>query len=306
MKLDLNLLVALDALLTEGSVTRAAAKLHLSTPAMSHTLARIRDALGDPMFVRSGRTLVPTPRAQAIRDAVRDIVDQAKVVMSHGHGTDLAQVARNFVVRAPEGIPVVFGATLAVALHAAMPRSALRFIAEGDNDPTALREGRIDLDIGSIQEHGPEIQTEALFDQRLVGAVREDHHLVQSRVTLKRFASALHVAIGQRGTYQGPLDDALQSAGHRRFVLLTVPSAYGCLMAAARSELVATVPARLAQNMHSSLGLRIFELPVELPPEQIVQAWHRRFDADAPHHWLRASVKRLLTAKQWNRQAQDG
>jgi DNA-binding transcriptional LysR family regulator len=292
--LDLNLLTALDALLSTSSVSEAAARMHLSTPAMSHTLARIREALGDPILVRAGRKLIPTARAVERREPVRRWVTEARALMQPGQARDLSFVEREFVVRAPEGTGIIFGAALLAALQKTLPLATLRFIPESNSDAMALREGRIDLDIGTVHDRGPEILTSLLYTQRLVGAVKTGHALTTGRVTVKRFSAERHVALSQReqGKSQGrePLDAMLADVGAARRVVLTVPSAYGALMAAACSDLVACVPEHLARRVASGLDLQIIKLPVNLPIEHVVQAWHPRVDADAAHQALRACV----------------
>lgn len=299
--LDLNLLTALDALLSTTSVSEAAVRMHLSTPAMSHTLARIREALGDPILVRAGRKLIPTARAVELREPVRRWVTEARALMQPGQTRDLSFVEREFVVRAPEGTGIIFGAALLAALQKTLPLATLRFIPESNSDAMALREGRIDLDIGTVHDRGPEILTSLLYTQRLVGAVKTGHVLTTGRVTVKRFSEHHHVALSQRehGKSSGssgsrePLDALLMEAGCARRVVLTVPSAYGALMAAACSDLVACVPEHLARRVAAGLDLQIIKLPVSLPVEHVVQAWHPRVDADAAHRFLRECVSGL-------------
>jgi DNA-binding transcriptional LysR family regulator len=291
--LDLNLLVALDALLSTGSVSAAAQRMHLSAPAMSHALARIREALGDPILVRAGRKLVPTPRAVELREPVRRLIADARELMQPSGESQLVRMRREFVVRAPEGAGIVYGAALLVLLQKSLPLATLRFIPESDSDAMALREGRIDLDIGTAHDRGPEIQTSLLYEQHIVGVVKAGHPLLAARITLKRFAAEPHVAITQRGRALEPLDSLLADAGVARRVLLTVPSAYGALMAAARSEMVACVPDHMARTVAEALGLVAFKLPVAVPAQQVVQAWHPRLDADAAHQCLRRCVASL-------------
>jgi DNA-binding transcriptional LysR family regulator len=297
--LDLNLLTALDALLSTTSVSEAAVRMHLSTPAMSHTLARIRDALGDPILVRAGRKLIPTARALELREPVRRWVAEARALMQPGQARDLSGVEREFVVRAPEGTGIIFGAALLAALQKTLPLATLRFIPESNSDAMALREGRIDLDIGTVHDRGPEIQSSLLYTQRLVGAVKTGHPLTTGRVTVKRFSEQRHVALSQReqgrgnGSGREPLDALLMEAGCARRVALTVPSAYGALMAAACSDLVACVPEHLARRVAAGLDLQLIKLPVNLPVEHVVQAWHPRVDGDAAHQALRACVSGL-------------
>ncbi|MBI5720265.1 MAG: LysR family transcriptional regulator [Burkholderiales bacterium] len=292
---DLGLLAALDALLATRSVTRAAERMHLSTPAMSHTLARIREAVGDPVLVRAGRRLVPTPRALELAEPVARLLAEAQALLAPGAARGLAGVRRRFVVRAPEGIPVVFGAALATALEQAMPQASLHFLPEGLSDPEGLREGRIDLDIGGFRAQPREVEVTVLYEQKLVGAVRAGHPLRKGRVTLKRFVAERHVAMTLRPGELSPVDAALAQAGVERFIAISVPSAHGVLLVASRGDLVACVPERTARAMHAGLGLELFDLPLPVPALPMALAWHPRHGADPAHSWLRRCMQQVLT-----------
>ncbi|MDM0070498.1 LysR family transcriptional regulator [Variovorax sp. J31P207] len=300
---DLNLLTALDALLATGSVTQAAARMHLSTPAMSHTLARIREAFGDPILVRAGRKLVPTPRALALVEPVRALLAQAQALRAPVDAQGLASVRRRFVVRAPEGIAVVFGASLSRALEIDMPLATLQFLPETLVDPGALREGRLDLDVGSFRNTDPETESQVLSQQTLVGAVRTGHPLLRMPrkrpMTAQRFADARHVGVTPRSGELSPVDVALDALGLARQVALLVPSSFSALIAASRTDLVASVPERTARGMASSLGLQVFELPVTVPLEAMRMAWHPRQSADPAHRWLRERMQRVLDEPRW-------
>ena len=291
--MDLNLLRALDALLSTGSVSAAAQQMHLSTPAMSHTLARIREALGDPILVRAGRGLVPTPRAEALRAPVSRLVAEAQALMQPPGVEQLARLRREFVVRAPEGMGILYGPALLESLRKDLPQATLRFVPESDSDTAALREGRIDLDVGALPDRDPETETALLYEQQLVGVVATGHALLAARVTARRFGAQEHVAIAQRGRGADPVDGSLAAAGQRRQVVLTVPSAYGALMAVARSKLVACVPDFLARTVAARLRLQVFALPFDVPAQQVLQAWHPRFNVDPAHQCLRRCVARL-------------
>lgn len=295
---DLNLLRALQVLLESASVTLAAERLHLSVPATSHTLARLREAMGDPLLVRAGRALVPTPRALALKEPVARLVAEADALVAAAPAkAALADVTRNFVIRAPEGHAVVFGAALAAAIESVMPGSSLHLVAQAQGDTSALREGRIDLDVGSLRGRDPEVLTLELSRQRLVVVVHPDA-APQGRLTVIRYAALRHVAVAQRAREASPVDEALEALGQRRHVLLTLPSAHAALLAAARSTLAATVPERLARAMSASLDLRVFELPFEVKVEPMLMAWHPRQDSDPAHRWLRNTVQRIVTDPQ--------
>lgn len=296
---DLNLLTALEALLATGSVTAAAERMHLSTPAMSHTLARIRTALGDPILVRAGQRLVPTARALALMEPLGRLLADAQQLLQPADAAGLAAVSRRFVVRVPDGVAVVHGATLAQELQQVMPHAALQLLPEGYVDPGALREGRIDLEVSSGPPPGPEIETLALREQRLMGAVRIGHPLLAGRFSLRRFAAERHVAVATRPHEALPIDAALAAAGLSRFVALTVPNHYAALYAAARSPLVASVPARVALGMCTVMGLSVFELPLQIASEPLRLAWHPRHNRDPAHAWLRECLQRLLTDTSW-------
>ena len=296
---DLNLLHALDALLTTRSVTLAARKMHLSTPAMSHTLARIRDLLGDPVLVRAGRGLVPTPRALDLAEPVGRLLADAHALIEPVTGQDLTRVKRQFVIRAPDGMAVVYGAALSVALMEAMPAASLRFLPESHADDTALREGRIDLDMGSLRLKDPEAEWDVLQTHGWTGAVRAGHPLLDGKLTARRLAAERHVAIAVRPGEVSPVDEAFAQAGHPRFVALTVPNAYGALVTIARSPLVGCVPARIAQAMHVPLGITLFELPFPVPGDPFVMAWHPRQAADPAHLWLRQAIRDVLEDARW-------
>ncbi len=290
---DLNLLVALDVLLTEGSVAAAAAKMNLSPPAMSRTLSRIRHLLGDPVLVRAGRGLVPTPRAEALRERLRSLVEDAEAIIQAESGFDPARLERCFTIRSNDGFVGAFGAAIADRLRAAAPLARLRFAPEGDEDVDSLRSGVIDLDIGVIDDMGPEIRLQALFHDRFIGVVRGDHPLAAGPVTAAGFAAHPHVAVSRRGRFAGPVDAALAGLGLARRVTMAVASFAEALAIVQASDHVAVVPARL--TVVGRGGLHSFDLPVATSALAISLAWHPRFQVDPAHRWLRSCVQGAVT-----------
>jgi DNA-binding transcriptional LysR family regulator len=294
---DLNLLRVLDAVLSAGSVTAAAQRLHLSVPATSHALARLREVTGDPLLVRAGRKLVPTPRAQQLREPVALWVAQAQSLMKLGAAPDLAAMARHFVLRAPEGLAIAYGAAMASALRQDMPQATLTFVPETTDDPDALRDGRVDLDVGHFRPREPEVEQVELLRQRPVAVVRQGHALTRQSLTARRYASALHVGVLRRPGASSPVDDALAALKLKRDVVLQVPQANIAALIAARSDLVATLNERVATAMAPGLGLQVLPLAFSTVPEVMVMAWHPRQSADPAHAWLRASFLRVLGSK---------
>lgn len=285
--LDMNLLVTLDALLSEGSVVGAAQRLNLSAPAMSRQLARIRHLLGDPVLVRAGRGLVPTPRAEALRERLRGLVAEAEALV-RGDEIDLSTLERTFVIRANDGFVGTFGAALASLAAQEAPLVRLRFAHQDKEDVEALREGRIDADVGVIGAMGPEIRLQALFHDRFVGVVRPGHPLA-GEVTPERFAAFPHVSVSRRGRFSGPIDVALAALELKRFVAIAVANFNDALAIVRTSDHVAAVPARLTEPARA--GLHSFDLPVKTDALAVSLAWHPRFDADPAHKWLRATLR---------------
>jgi DNA-binding transcriptional LysR family regulator len=292
---DLNLLTALDALLTEGSVAGAARRLGLSASAMSRTLARLRAATGDPLLVRAGRGLVPTPHAVELAGRVRETAKEALAVLRPAMvGPDLSKLERTFTIRANDGFVETFGARLLAAMTEAAPGVRLRFAPKPDKDVRPLREGLVDLEIGVLGETGPEVRVQALFRDRFVAVVREGHPLLSAAaITPALYAACGHVVASRRGNTNGPVDQALAALGLRRAILAVVPGFSAALAIASASDLVALVTASFhdaAQSRQPETArqrLRAFPLPVQTPPITVSQIWHPRVDADPAHRWLR-------------------
>ncbi|MET7741080.1 LysR family transcriptional regulator [Streptomyces sp. NPDC005385] len=302
--IDANLAVALDALLAEQSVTRAAARLHTSPAAMSRTLARLRRVLQDPLLVRAGQGMVPTPRAQALREEAAAVVRGVGALLSPGTRVDPAALRGTFTLQAAD----LVGAALApgllrLARHEA-PGVSLRFRAEELEAGPALRDGRIDLEVGSIDHVDPETRVEELVTLRMTAAVRQRHPLTEGPLTPERLVAAEHVVVSRRGRFTGPLDSALAERNLRRRVAVVLPGHLAAMTLAACSDLVCLIPAAPPGGAASpltdaatALGLHLLEIPLPLPPLAIGMAWHPRHAADGGHHWLREAVRRTLGSR---------
>jgi len=286
---DWNLLEALDVLLAEGSVTAAAGRLHLSVPVTSRTLGRIRRAFDDPILVRAGRGLVPTPRALAIQGRLHELIEEAHALVEAGRGLDLGSLERVFTIRANDAITSL-AAGLVGRVRAAAPGVTLRFAAEGAEDLAPLRDGIVDLDLGVIADLGPEVRTEPLYDDRLVGMAAAGHPLADGQLTLRRIAAADHVAVSRRGQVRGAFDEVLTARGLVRNVAAVVPTFTAAAAIIVSSELTGLLSARFARRTAVRTGAFVFEIPAELPAVPIAQAWHVRHDLDPAHRWLRSQV----------------
>jgi len=282
----------------------AARRLGLSASAMSRTLARLRAATGDPLLVRAGRGMVPTPHAAELRERVRDLAQDARAVLHPvAASLDLAELKRTFTIRSNEGFVEIVAAQLVAAVAAVAPNVHLRFAPKPDKDVRALREGLVDLEIGVLGKSGPEVRIQTLFRDHFVGAVRENHPLLGRRkITAKGYAGCGHVVASRRGHETGPVDEALAALGLSRTVVVVVPSFRAALAVASASDLVALVTDSFfsATHVHQDKSgvavIRSFPLPVRTEAITVSQMWHPRFDADPAHRWLRGLV--LATCRQ--------
>lgn len=287
---DLNLLLTLDVLLTEGSVARAARRLRLSPSAMSRALARLRETMGDPLLVRAGRGLVPTPRALELRERVSQLAQDAQAVLRPAQKPNLKKLTRTFTLRTSDGFVENFGPSLLARLREEAPGVRLRFLQKVNKDSAPLREGDVDLETGVVEDTtSPEVRTQALFRDSFIGVVRTGHPLCQGEMTPARYASGAHVLVSRQNLATGPMDEALKPFGLERKVVAIVSGFSVALALARASDLIATVPERHTQNLRA--GMHSFLLPVSTPAFTVSMLWHPRMDADPAHRWLRGCVR---------------
>ena len=287
---DLNLLVTLDVLLAEGSVARAARRLRLSASAMSRALARLRETTGDPMLVRAGRGLVPTPRAIELRERVSQLVQDARSVLRPVEKLDLKKLVRSFTLRTSEGFVENFGSDLIARIGEEAPGVRLFFVQKADKESAPLREGVVHLETGVVEKNtAPELRVQALFRDRYIGVVRMGHPLMRGKITPARYAAGRHIVFSRQGIEKGPIDEALMLLGLERNVATIVGGFSSALGLARGTDLIATVPERHTGNLRA--GMFSFPLPVTTPEFTVSMLWHPRLDADHAHRWLRGHVK---------------
>lgn len=292
---DLNLLLTLDVLLAEGSVARAARRLRLSPSAMSRALARLRATTGDPLLVRAGRGLVPTPRALELRERVSGLVHDAEAVLRPAEKLNLKQLARTFTLRTSEGFVENFGADLIARVGEEAPGVRLCFVQKPDKESTSLRDGIVDLETAVVgKTTAPELRVQTLFRDRFIGVVRMGHPLSEGEITLSRYAAGRHIHVSRQGLDRGPIDEALGSLGLERKIV-TIVSGFSTALALARaSDLIASVPERHTGILRA--GMHGFPLPVRTPEITVSLLWHPRLNADPAHRWLRGHVRDVCAA----------
>lgn len=285
--IDFNLLVSLDALLQEGSVTGAAKRVGLSTPAMSHALARLREHLNDEILVRSGRGMVLTRRGESLRERVRSVVEEGRRVLAPVRGFVTKNLERSFVVHATDYVLTVLGVSVDRILGVEAPHASVRFVPNTLDDAAHLREGGADLAVGIYGDLPQEMRSRQLLTDRFVCVLRRDHPSVGKRMSLEQFIKLSHIQIAPRGKPGGYIDDVLREKGLTRKVARAVPFFVTALQLTAQTDYVLTVSERIARQLAPGLGLKVFEVPLKLRPYALSLVWHPRFDGDAEHHFLR-------------------
>ena len=293
---DLNLLVTLDVLLSEGSVAGAARRLRLSPSAMSRALARLRDVTGDPLLVRAGRRLVPTPRAIELRGQVGPLVEGARAVLRPAEALDLARLSRRFILRSSEGFAETFGPRLLSLIAGQAAGVTLQFLTKPDKDSAPLRDGDADLETGVVDAAtAPELRAAPLFHDRWIGVVRAGHALTRASPDAARLAEFGHVLVLRRGLHSNEVEEAARAAGADRRTAAVVSGFSTALALARETDLVATVPERHTEGLRH--GLHSFALPFETAPFTVSLLWHPRMDADPAHRWLRGCLRSVCARR---------
>jgi DNA-binding transcriptional LysR family regulator len=289
--MDLNLLVVLDVLLEEESVSRAAERLNMSVPAVSRALGRLRAALGDPLLVRSGRGLRPTAAAVDLKPRVRALIDQARALA----GADTASGIRTFTIMAPADVIATAGAGLLDRIAADEPGTRLRLMStdHAADEAEAVRDGIADAAISVNAAKHADLHSLGLVRAPLTAVVRTGHDLATGAVTPERFSAWPHVMTSRHGRLRSATDTALAGRGHPRAVTCSVPDFGTALQLASTSDLVAIAPASLVTRLHTVLGLIAINAPLTLRPLRVSLLWHPRQNRDPAHQRLRSHITAL-------------
>lgn len=285
---DANLLLALDALFQAGSVTGAARRTNVSPPAMSHTLARLRLAVGDPLFVRAGNRLVPTPRALAMRERVARAAAEIGSLLRPDLPLELASLERTFVIRASDAMIVAMGHALDVLVRREAPGVALHLVGS-----LLAEASEVDLDIGVQYGIASDLRIQTLFHEQMVHVVRKGHPWANRRVAPARLAALEHIAVASQ---RAKLEELIKPRRGRRSRPLSriVPSFLAAAALVRASDAYTVIPDRLAVSIVEGFGLCRLAVTGPAPKVAIAQAWSPRFDNDAGHSWLRGCVRRAF------------
>lgn len=287
---DLNLLAVLALLLEEASVTRAAARLGRTQSAVSHALDRLREAFGDPLFVRSGQRMVPTPRAESLRAPVLDITSRLVDLWIRAPAFDPARTTRRFVVTSSDYLTSVLIPPLIPRLREAAPSAVLAVHGPKRRLPERMSRGEYDFGFAVALDDSPSMYTQKLFEDRFVCLVAGDHPTVRGKLDRKAFLRYPHALISPLGGGTGFVDRELARRGESRQIAVVLPDFLMAPRALHGTDLILTLPERIARLFPGD-GLRVLPPPVDLPVIKSHLVWHERVSRDPACLWFRGLVE---------------
>jgi DNA-binding transcriptional LysR family regulator len=298
LQVDLNLLRVLNALLDEGSVTRAARRLGVGQPAASHALTRLREIFDDPLFVRVGRRIAPTPRAEALREPLARLLADAARLVRHETGFDARRTRRAFVLVCNDLLASTLP-RLTASLQREAPDARLEVTQPRPDDDRALEEGRVDVALLPTPKEGAGLVRRGLGPVTFGVLARRGHPgLGRSRSLLTEEAWAAHPHVMVRTGHGGRsiVGSTLADAGFHRRVGLVVPTFLAALVAVAETDLFFTAPRELVWPLLGRFDLVLLDPPVSMPEVAVAAVWHERYQADSAHRFFRALVEREVSA----------
>jgi DNA-binding transcriptional LysR family regulator len=288
-QIDLNLLVVLDAICAEGGITPAAKKLHLSQPAISHALGRLRDLFGDPLFVRDGQKLAPTPLARSLVDPLRRSLHGLESTLNQLKRFDPATSVHRFTV----GLRDIAEAIVLPPLIERVTRSAPGVevgvgAVDRRNLEADLKTGALDVAVDILVPVSDHVRRRRVISDRLVVVMRKGHPLARKKIDLDTYIALEHIVASSRKSGYGLEDVELARLGLRRRVRLRCHHYYAACAAVDRTDLVLTMPDRYARTLNGWFGHRIIQLPFDVPPLDMYLYWHATAEDDSANFWLRS------------------
>jgi len=291
--IDLKLLQLLDHIYTTQSVSRTAEKMGLSQPTVSIGLAKLRKALGDPLFVKTSGGMQPTPRTEDLMPSVRQVLAGLSQLLSNVSHFDAASSERTFRIFMTDASHITLMPRLFAHVRALAPGIRLEAITIGPNMAADLQSGQADLALGLIPGLEAGFYQQALFDQDWICLANANHPRIRKKLSLKDYLSESHVGIVS-GTGAQLLDVALQRIGQQRKVHLALPGFLGLSAILLSSDLIATLPRHIGETLARSVGLKVLPCPLPIDGFTVKQHWHTRFHQDPANRWLRAICTELF------------
>ncbi|WP_153447504.1 LysR family transcriptional regulator [Vibrio algicola] len=296
-QVDLNLLVALQALLRTRSVTKAAIQLNVTQSAMSRTLQRLRHQFGDPLFVRNRGGLLPTERAQSLATSLDCLLQDAESLLTPAE-FDPLQATTQFSFMMTDFFSQVFMPPVFQSLFEQAPNMRIQCLNSQPNLMEMLAQGETDLGFSSLAGAvSADIYAQKLGQDSLVTVMRKDHPLAGQELTLERYCQASHALITMGGDHLGTIDVALAKLGYKRHVALRMPHFTAAPHAVAKTDLLLTLPGCLAAHMAEALDLVIVPPPLDMQPFTYYMVWHARQHNNIAHRWLRQQLQQVITQR---------
>lgn len=294
MGFDLELLTIFDEIYKTGNVTRAAANLGLPQSTVSVGLGRLREHFNDRLFSRTARGMLPTPRAQNAIGDVRRALQALQHALADQPLFDPAASEREFRICMTDISEIVLLPRLLNHLREVGPGIRVAISKISPESPAALADGSIDLAVGFMPHLEANFYQQVLFDQRFVCLAATGHPRVQGALDMQALRCEAHIRVLTSGTGHAIVDKVLGGQGVERRIALKLPSFLGVARIVAQTELLAIVPSRYAAEVAADEAVRVWPVPVELPPFQVKQHWHERYHADVSNRWLRQALAALF------------
>ncbi|HEV7618199.1 MAG TPA: LysR family transcriptional regulator [Burkholderiaceae bacterium] len=301
--LDLYVLRCLHALIAEAHVTRAAERMGMGQPAMSAMLARLRTLFGDPLLVRTEKGMVPTARALEVSTQVQQALELIDRAVSEGAPFDATQANTHFHLAASESVSFVLIPALMAHLRKCAP--TVNITVHVPNLPRVrqeLEEGEVDLVVGYLRGAADGLHSSPLVNQRLSVIVAGTHPTIQGSITLDQYVQYPHACYrlsrSSTSTIENQVEEALAKVGRRRSIAISLPSAVASPAVVATSDLIATIPERVARHFAPQFGLQVLRPPLPLDDVAIAMYWHGRMQNNAAHQWLRQMIRDLAALLQ--------
>ena len=292
--IDLNLLAVFDAIAAEGNLTRAAKKLGMSQPAMSNALARLREALDDPLFVRTGRGMESTPRARLMAEPIRQALDLMQNSLRLDSAFDYASSKRTFTVAVEDYGEAVIMPRFMEWLNRVAPGVRVRIRPEPGNALLAeMKRGAIDMAMEYYRPRDDEFRAQPLMEDTLVSMVRQGHPLVGDNLSLEQYVTLAHVVIDSRSPRGPVVDRELKKLGLSREIALQVPHFLSMPLIVRTTDFVCTLPLRMARVYAEHFRLKVLKPPIDFPAIPVYLVWSKAMDADPGHQWFRNSFHDL-------------
>lgn len=294
-RIDLNLFVVLDTIYAEGNITRAAKALSLTQPAVSHALARLRELLGDPLFIRQGSSMLPTPMTRSLIGPVRQALQTLEVSVKHGNQFDPASSRRSFNLGLTGLLEARLLPPLMQLLQAQAPMVAINSVrVERRQLASELAAGTLDIAVDVLLQRPAEIHSTPLSRDALVVIARQDHPALQNGLDLETYLAQSHILVSSRRTGPGIEDVELARMGRQRQIGLRCQHYHAACHVVSASDLLTTMPEHYAQIANLNLPNRVYPLPLPTPTLDVYLYWHENAELDPANRWLRAVLGRLF------------